>query len=270
MKDLFRVFSTANLYYWTRDSSFKEGVCGLYASLMDLYPPATRLSMESDLEKAFKSVGLECPEAIEDGGTLCSGSRTLDGVKTFCFYRNVNGQRDRETMVLIKSDATGTETEFQVEFTMKNRECVQPRISMEFEVIDYDNPSTEWLKIYREDGTEMGWCPNQHRQCGVFKHCLKDEALGMDMIAVDDTLTIRLRNGPGVDNACAPKTNGDDLSVNVVLTLQCAALPPPTPKPTYPPTIVDATMIKGTWTDDYRSDAKGLVRWLHVHVAMTK
>ena len=257
MPELFRVFSTANLYYWTTDSSFKEGVCGLYAALMDLYPTTTRLSMESDLENAFNSVGLECPGSIEDGGVLCSVHR---GVKTFCFYRNVDGEVDRETVVLVKSDATRKETEFQVEFAVKHRECRNPRLSMEFEVIDYNSAETEWLRIYREDGTEMGSCPHEYRQCGTFKHCLKEYPVGMDAIAVGESYAVRIRNGPGVDNACSPQTNGADLSVNVVLTLECDPLPPPTHSPTDPPTRVHATVVDGTWNDDYRLDDKGLVR----------
>jgi len=83
----------------------------------------------------------------------------------------------------------------------------------------------------------------------------------MHSIADGGSYTVRIRNGPEVDNACAPNVNGDDLSVNVVLTLKCAASPPPTETPTDPPTRVEATVIKGTWNDDYRLDGKGLVFW---------
>merc|ERR1719242_2835209 len=83
----------------------------------------------------------------------------------------------------------------------------------------------------------------------------------MDSIADGGSYIVRIRNGPEVDNACAPNANGDDLSANVVLTLQCSAPPSPTVTPTDPPTRVEATVIKGTWNDDYRLDGKGLLGW---------
>eukprot|EP01084_Bolivina_argentea_P038208 70648_1 len=62
MEQIFKVFARANLYYWTADSTFNEGVCGLYESLNDIYNDGNHdiNLMSQDLAAAFLTVGLEC------------------------------------------------------------------------------------------------------------------------------------------------------------------------------------------------------------------
>ena len=225
MQEIFKVFSTANLYYWTADSTFNEGVCGLQVAALDVYPDNV-VQMQLDIANAFQSVGLSCPERLEDGGTLCN---VENGLRTYCIYRDII---DPETVITIKSDADAQETDFEIHFAMKNgNNCNSPRISLEFEQIDYNTVATEYLKIYDDSDNEIETCTGQQYGCGVFEYCLNNYQLATASINNNEEYIIRLKQGPGVHRLCDPDPNGDLLSVNAVLTMTCeitAANPEPT------------------------------------------
>ena len=86
MEQVFKVFSTANLYCWSRDSSFADGVCGLIAAVDQLYPSQSA-AMEDDIVGDFTAVGVGCPAPLEDAGTFCARA---DGVDTYCFFEEVS------------------------------------------------------------------------------------------------------------------------------------------------------------------------------------
>ncbi len=76
MEEIFRVFALANLFYWTTDSTFNEGVSGLHRALDDLYGnDLTHVSNMADaLDAAFWDVGLFRVNTTIPDSLLCQGS----------------------------------------------------------------------------------------------------------------------------------------------------------------------------------------------------
>ncbi len=77
MEEIFRVFAWANLFYWTSDSTFNEGVSGLRRALYDLYDLYDDNSTDVEnmavgLDAAFFDVGLFTVNTTIPDALLCA------------------------------------------------------------------------------------------------------------------------------------------------------------------------------------------------------
>ena len=61
IKDIFIIISWANYYYWNMETSFNEGVCGIYESLFEIKGDTEQTKLDAEcLINQYKSVGVSC------------------------------------------------------------------------------------------------------------------------------------------------------------------------------------------------------------------
>eukprot|EP01083_Nonionella_stella_P287868 979973_1 len=251
MEEIFRVFAWANLYYWTMDSTFNEGINGLHHALNDIYNDinidGTR---NNDLDLAFANVGLvkiNVDETLNDtigDGILCGMI-----MNRLCYYQNMSVSNNEITnhTVHIQANNDNTFTYFHIFFTVTDEDCMRPSLSLKYELIDYDSPS-EYFEVFDNDNTLINRCQGG-QWCGAFdSECINNFDLGISAITRGKTYQISVIDSPEVDDLC-----GTRLTMNAFVTLQCeyGTLSPttqtisPIPTTPIPITIPGCESIKG-------------------------
>ena len=189
--------------------------------------------MEADIDNAFLNVGISCPKPLEDTGILCG---TTGGIKRYCWFRNVKPKTDRvlDATVSMKSQVNLKQTDYELQFTIKNYDCVNPRVTFKYRPIDNDG-ATEYLRLYDDDDSVIATCSaGIQKGCSEWFTCVNDKVLGPSSIAKGSSYTLRIRTGPDINYLCT--INGHKLSMDATMTLSCDAALSPTTTPTAFPT----------------------------------
>eukprot|EP01084_Bolivina_argentea_P004542 8640_1 len=239
MEQIFKVFSTANKYYWTSTSTFNQGVCGLISALNLLYGSNTALynTMEGVLINSFEAVGLRCNGQTFNCGAW--GYRCGTNPYRYCYYENVpvsSTQAITHTRT-IKGYADEATTWFYIYFTIKNFNCINPRITLQVENIDYDSYSTstaEMLEIYDHNNALIKRHTANDVICGSYEKTLNYHSINNGQTITKNTqYIIKIKDGDAVHDLCE-----NHLTVNAILQFHCdkAPTPSPTPSPTPAPT----------------------------------
>eukprot|EP01084_Bolivina_argentea_P222365 376381_1 len=213
MEEIFTVFAWANLFYWTTDSTFNEGVTGLHRALYDLFDDNITdvQSMADDLDNAFLDVGLFRVNTTVPDGVLC------DGTNRFCYYRNISVSRNAITnhTVKIQADDDYTITYFDIYWTVNDHDCMRPTLSFRYELIDYDSTS-EYIEVYDNDDTLINRCQGGY-SCGTFdSSCINNYNLEKEAIRKGNTYKITVLESADVDDLCGLGT-----TINAYVTLTC-------------------------------------------------
>eukprot|EP01084_Bolivina_argentea_P044629 82113_1 len=212
MEQIFRVFAWANLFYWTPDSTFNEGISGIHRALYDLYDDNITdvETMSEDLEYVFLDVGLARANTTVHDSTLCGPNR-------FCYYENISVSDGAVTnhTVHIQANDDDAMTYFDIYFTVNDNDCIRPTLSFKYELIDYDS-SSEYIEVYDNDGIIINQCQNG-QSCGVFdSSCISNYDLGVNSIQKGETYKISVIESSEVDALC-----NSGQTINAFVTLQC-------------------------------------------------
>lgn len=190
--------------------------------------------MESAIDNAFLSVGVSCPKPLRDTGILCGSS---GGVKQYCWFKDTKPKPDRvrNSNVVLKSQVNLKMTDYKVQFTIKNYDCVNPRVTLKYRPIDNDG-STEYMSIYDDDNALLKTCTaNIQKGCSEWFTCTDQRALSRSRITVGSSYTFRVRGGPDINSLCT--INGHKLSMDAIITLTCDVATSPTSVPSVMPTV---------------------------------
>eukprot|EP01083_Nonionella_stella_P015819 44271_1 len=98
------------------------------------------------------------------------------------------------------------------DFSIYEEDCIDPRISFDYQVIDHDQ-TYENIQIYDDNNTLIATCGGG-QACGTFDSCLIDYDID-DIIPMDETYSIMIHQTANVNNLCG------DYILNAVLTLTC-------------------------------------------------
>eukprot|EP01083_Nonionella_stella_P248107 859375_1 len=109
------------------------------------------------------------------------------------------------------------------DFSIYEEDCIDPRISFDYQVIDHDQ-TYENIQIYDNIDMIIATCnlynASENINCSTFSSCVSDYYLFFDIddvIQMDETYSFRIHQTAYVDNLC------NDYIFNAVLTLTCGS-----------------------------------------------
>eukprot|EP01084_Bolivina_argentea_P133995 236429_1 len=120
--------------------------------------------------------------------------------------------------IAFSKNAAATATNFYVSFTPIERDCLKPRISFDYEEIDYDMDD-EYLQIYNNNNVSLATCGSLQDVCGTFGTCINNMSLNISRIEKNTTYQIRIFQSSSVHNLCTKHP----YSTNARVTLYCDA-----------------------------------------------
>eukprot|EP01083_Nonionella_stella_P025868 71216_1 len=180
--------------------------------------------------------------------TLSPTWHVLCGTNTWCYHVDITPSLTETTTwtVPIQFDDTsfyGSGSTFRIIYrvtTASTNDCIEPRISLSYETIDYDGDS-EYMKVTDTNGHVIGECgiDNPPPECDVFDVCLSDVLL-QNKIEHDDPYTITIYQPSTVDSLCSILLNPFSLNASLVLQCQLGSAQPsqePSTTPSVIPTV---------------------------------
>eukprot|EP01084_Bolivina_argentea_P151430 264298_1 len=155
------------------------------------------------------------------------------GTNRWCTDIFPSMQSSASSHVSFNQSSSNIATNFTILFTPQGTNCFNPRLTLNFQRIDYDG-AAEYLDIYDHDNELLARCEGWN-SCDEFSTCIDDQRLNIDSIQVNHTYQIRVYQSSSVTALC------HGLSIDVALDLFCAQHPsfaptkapiPATPSPT--------------------------------------
>ena len=141
-------------------------------------------------------------------------------------------------MVEIAYQIDGNDTEFQIQFTSKYRDCVTPTISVSFDKIDHSSEYKDF-EIFDNAHQLIYKCnSSQDATCGDSIQCLDNYPLGVAKIAGGSTYNLTIETN-GLSEGCGLWTPSHSANISLSITCYLESAQPttgPTPKPTDQPT----------------------------------
>eukprot|EP01084_Bolivina_argentea_P131174 231575_1 len=126
---------------------------------------------------------------------------------------------------VIIADGTAGDQYFEIYFTPRGGDCLSPKISFNFELIDYDLYE-EYLNIIDDDEVLIKKCNGgEQNACPDRSECLINYELPISKINENQPYRIRIEKPNSVTAWCFQQgTSNEELSINAELSLRCAPL----------------------------------------------
>eukprot|EP01084_Bolivina_argentea_P071737 130344_1 len=244
MMEEFKVFSYANNYYWAADSSFNDGACGVSMALHDLYGDNMNkvTSMQTSLELAFLSVGVEC-EIVNNTNKASHG--IVCGTDRYCYNMKITPLQyeNTEFILRIENQQDYVNTINDIFYTINGLyDCIDPSITFEYEKIDYgynDESNDPAIYIINEKDENIAICGNHSlytKECGVFETCILNYRI-KNKISTGEIYRLRVIEGFSyyTYNFCP---GNDKITMNAIIKLKCnIGSSSPSQNPTKEPSI---------------------------------
>eukprot|EP01084_Bolivina_argentea_P102539 183697_1 len=166
-------------------------------------------------------------------------SKSPCGTYRWCYYINLSPTIESETSyeVIISETDHNAELYFELYFTVKDHECVNPKISFVHELIDYDL-TTEYLSIYGNNDALISRCTGGKSLCGSWSQCISSFPMQPIKMEKNETYKITIRQPSSVDALCPTHS----LAINARLLFTCSSgTVNPTSEPTNQPTQIPST-----------------------------
>ena len=124
-----------------------------------------------------------------------TSARISCGTNQYCYEIDLYPQIESESTQTVGVYSTSDDVmeDHIIAFTSNFNDCLDPKISVTFEEIDYDLPS-EYFDVLGQDLNLIQRCEGGiDGNCYVWKSCMESSRLGVDRIDANETYILTIR-----------------------------------------------------------------------------
>ena len=127
---------------------------------------------------------------------------------------------DTSVVATVQSTDSGVNVgDFDVIFSIKSNDCVDPTVSVTYEEIDFSYAAGEFFDVLNNDGSLITRCSgDQDGNCNVWETCTDGTSLGVSKIDADTSYTIKIQTGDHFHVLCS---SSHAFSFNARVRLTC-------------------------------------------------